>query len=100
MHAEQDRPKTCGGQCSHCSLGREVPGAPRGWRLVLPAMATFLLPLALAVAGVLAAGSDGARQTAGAFAGLLVGVAAAVLGGRMLSRRAKRQEHSPLPGKR
>ena len=85
---DHDRPAGCGGKCSRCDLGREVPGAPRGWRLVLGAAGMFVVPLALAIAGTIVAGQGSARQAVGAAAGLLAGVIAAILTGRFFAGRS------------
>ncbi len=68
----------CGGGCHHCS--QPLPDAtegPRGWRLVLPTIGVFLVPLILAMAGAVMAGRNRTSEFFGATAGLLIGLIAA-----------------------
>jgi membrane associated rhomboid family serine protease len=55
-----------------------------GWRLVLPAVAVFLVPMMAAIAGAAGLRHRPSLQAAGALAGLLVGVLLARLATRRL----------------
>ena len=73
---------SCGGKCDGCEAGHShtCPDIPtRGWRLTVPAMLTFLLPIASAVMGAMLVGSGPVGQLVGAVAGGAAGVAAAML---------------------
>ncbi|NCC52313.1 MAG: hypothetical protein EOM20_14000 [Spartobacteria bacterium] len=84
----------CGGQCAHCALGDAIgqdETISKGWRLVLPAVGVFLVPLALALTGaVLFRGSPG-RQTVGAFGGLMVGLLIAGITGFLMRKGGQGQ---------
>jgi hypothetical protein len=101
-----DKPMTCPGHCPTCSSNQKAcaePGLMTGWRLALSAACSFLLPLALAVAGAIALGPDATRETAGAFAGLAAGIVAAVVVHRIAGRgkaAARDEAHADLnPGR-
>ena len=87
-------PMQCDGKCPTCPVGGgelplpTAPNALAGWRLIVAAVAAFLLPLALAVlggivVGNMAGGTSDARTGAG-LGGLLVGIVLAVLIGRFI----------------
>jgi len=80
--------------CASC----QVSGCPardgqngsslRGWRLTLSAVAFFLVPVVLGVAGAACAGGSGGGQLVGAIIGMAVGMA-----GSAFLARALRREH-------
>ena len=86
----EPRPQ-CGDGCQKCADGRveAAPGELAGRRLALSAAATFLLPLAGAIAGSVLAGRSGSAQLVGALAGLTAGVVLAILAARVLCRTRK-----------
>ena len=82
-----DKQIRCDGQCSGC---RPQAGTGlEGWRLVLLAAGTFLVPLAMALAGAILAGGNRPAQVIGASAGLAMGVTVAIAINRVLRRAAK-----------
>jgi len=79
---------SCTGGCPACHAdGGETPSVGlSGWRLVVSAVAVFLFPLALALAGaMLVAGGEGAKFL-GAVGGLTVGLIVGVVVSRLVSR--------------
>ena len=58
----------------------------RGWRLTLSAVAFFLVPVVLGVAGAACAGASGGGQLVGAIIGMAVGMAGTALLVRALHR--------------
>jgi hypothetical protein len=85
-----DAPVTCAGPCVRCTTDpatcADSGEGLRGWRLVLGAVVTFLVPLVMAFAGSLIAGESGALQTAGAAVGLVFGIALAAVISRTIVR--------------
>jgi len=81
----------CGPACTHCGLHDRPPDveAVTGWRLVVGALAVFVLPLVLAIAGAAVSGGGDARQLLGALIGLAAGLAAGVVIARLVCRAAK-----------
>ena len=66
-----------GRDCKNCKDGfTPPPDAPKGWRLVVPAMAFFLAPLVLALVGAVGGGPGPTGQVIGAGAGLFLGLTA------------------------
>lgn len=88
---ETDKLPHCGGDCSHCTLD-EDEGADGGLpprRIAVPAAVTFLVPLALGAVGSAMAGEGKTAQLIGALGGLAVGVAVAVIYGRLTAGSGK-----------
>ena len=84
--SERDKPISCSEQCSKCGEDQQTEaGNLHGWRLVLPAVTVFLLPLAFAVGGMIVARSlPFASQSEVARAGvavisLIVGIVIAIV---------------------
>lgn len=76
MSGEGGNPASCGGSCCTCGrlVGDPAAGSWHGWRLVLAAVGTFLLPLFAALAGATLGGGSPNQQLAGCAGGLCVGV--------------------------
>jgi len=81
----QDK-RSCPAACPGCA-GEAGAGGPSGWRLTLPAVGVFLIPLALAVVGATVAGPREAGRALGAVVGLLGGLGGAAAAARLLGRK-------------
>ena len=84
---------SCSGGCSRCG-SPEPPKGPAGeglagWRLTVSAIAAFLMPLALAVAGAAMGGGSETGQFLGAMIGLGVGLTIGLVVSRLLGSAAK-----------
>lgn len=85
-HSRTDK-TACRPDCPGCGRAETQCDAPEhtGWRLAGYSALVFLLPLALAVAGVMLAGESPTWQLVGALAGLAGGATAA----RAILRRGR-----------
>jgi len=101
-----DSPGICGGACGKCTIDPATCTASgeklRGWRLVLGAAATFLLPLLMGFAGSLIGGESDALRTAAAGIGLAIGVIPAIIINKLIvrsdaTRRCAIEGPSPSP---
>ena len=84
---------SCSGGCSRCGSA-EQPKEPAGeglagWWLTVSAVAAFLMPLALAVAGAAMGGGSETRQFMGATIGLGVGLTIGLVVSRLLGSAAE-----------
>ncbi len=79
--------------CAGCRVpgctGRESQDGSslRGWRLTLSAVAFFLAPAVLGVAGAACVGGSGGGQLVGAIIGMAAGMAGSAFLGRALHRK-------------
>lgn len=80
---------SCGTGCDVCRAGddpKPSSGGLVGWRLVVSAVAVFLVPLASALGGAVLAGGAEPAKLLGALCGLIVGLAIGVAVSRLVSR--------------
>lgn len=82
-HDTHDPCHTCGAE--GCPGSSPMPAGPvHGWRMVVAALALFLLPAALGLGGSLLAGPSEAGRLGGALAGVVVGLVTVVVVGRRM----------------
>ncbi|MHC4982820.1 MAG: hypothetical protein ACYTF6_06590 [Planctomycetota bacterium] len=83
----------CNASCPGCAAaGREdqqTDGVIRGRRLSAAAIVVFLVPLIIALAGLLAAGPAETSRLIGAAAGFAIGVAASIVTARFIKPAGK-----------
>lgn len=92
-HHNQDKPFECPGACPSCPQAEQdkCQAGPEGWRLVVPVLGAFVLPLALALTGAALAGPDTTTQVVLSVAGLSLGVAGGVCVDRLILGRDGRR---------
>jgi len=92
-HDKENVKAGCNIGCRNCGAswrgGQDGQGALSGRRLSVAALIVFLVPLMLSVAGAAVAGPGPTARWIGATAGLAVGVASAILVGRLIRPASK-----------
>ena len=79
------------GPCSRCQSDDSRADGPSGWRLGLSAAGLFLAPVGLAVLGAAVGGPAPVGRVVCAGGGFLAGMAAAVIVGRLLGERKRKE---------
>ncbi|MFP4105690.1 MAG: hypothetical protein ACLFVU_06295 [Phycisphaerae bacterium] len=97
MAETDDKKASCTGDCNRCISGSDQPvdpDAPRGLKLLVPAVTAFTLPLVLAVIGGIVAGGSAGQQWVGAAIGLVGGLLLAVAIGRWSTSAGREKQQA------